>query len=87
MVVIGAGAIGLEMGSVWNRLGTEVVVLEFMDRILPGMDKEMTTLFQRMLEKQGMKFFMGTKAQGAKGVGDKVEVTRVTGRPDGRGGM
>ena len=79
MVVIGAGAIGLEMGSVWNRLGTEVVVLEFMDRILPGMDQEMTTQFQRMLEKQGLKFFLSTKAEAAKVVGDKVQVTRVTG--------
>jgi dihydrolipoamide dehydrogenase len=79
MIVVGAGAIGLELGSVWNRLGTEVVVLEFMDRILPGMDREMTTLFQRTLEKQGLKFFLNTKAEGAKIVGDKVQVTRVTG--------
>lgn len=79
MIVIGAGAIGLEMGSVWNRLGTEVVVLEFMDRILPGMDKEMTTQFQRTLEKQGFKFHLNTKADNAKVVGDKVQVTRVTG--------
>jgi dihydrolipoamide dehydrogenase len=79
MIVVGAGAIGLELGSVWNRLGTEVVVLEFMDRILPGMDREMTTLFQRTLEKQGLKFFLSTKAEGAKIVGDKVQVTRVTG--------
>jgi dihydrolipoamide dehydrogenase len=54
-------------------------VLEFMDRILPGMDREMTTLFQRTLEKQGLKFFLNTKAEGAKIVGDKVQVTRVTG--------
>jgi dihydrolipoamide dehydrogenase len=79
MIVVGAGAIGLEMGSVWNRLGTEVIVLEFMDRILPGMDKEMTAQFQRMLEKQGLKFHLGTKADAAKIVGDKVQVTRVTG--------
>ncbi len=79
MIVIGAGAIGLEMGSVWNRLGTEVIVLEFLDRILPGMDREMTTQFQRMLEKQGIKFYLSTKAEAAKVVGDKVQVTRVTG--------
>lgn len=78
MVVVGAGAIGLELGSVWNRLGSEVVVLEFMDRILPGMDREMTTQFQRMLEKQGLKFHLGTKADAAKIVGDKVQVTRVS---------
>jgi dihydrolipoamide dehydrogenase len=79
MLVIGAGAIGLELGSVWNRLGSEVVVLEFMDRILPGMDREMTTLFQRMLEKQGLKFHLNTKAESAKVSGDKVQVTRVSG--------
>ena len=83
MVVVGAGAIGLELGSVWNRLGTEVIVLEFMDRILPGMDREMTTQFQRILEKQGLKFFLNTKADGAKIVGDKVQVTRVTGDEKG----
>jgi dihydrolipoamide dehydrogenase len=76
MLVIGAGAIGLEMGSVWNRLGTEVVVLEFMDRILPGMDKEMTTAFQRILEKQGLKFYLSTLAESAKVVGEKVQVVR-----------
>jgi dihydrolipoamide dehydrogenase len=79
MVVIGAGAIGLEMGSVWNRLGSEVIVLEFMDRILPGMDKEMTTAFQRILEKQGLKFHLSTQAESAKIVGDKVQVVRKQG--------
>lgn len=79
MVVIGAGAIGLEMGSVWNRLGSEVVVLEFMDRILPGMDREMTTAFQRILEKQGLKFHLHTMAESAKVVGNKVQVVRKTG--------
>ena len=78
MVVVGAGAIGLEMGSVWNRLGTEVIVLEFMERILPGMDKEMTSQLQRMLEKQGMKFHLSTKAESVKIVGEKVQVTRKT---------
>ncbi len=83
LLVIGAGAIGLELGSVWNRLGSEVVVLEFMDRILPGMDREMTTAFQRMLEKQGLTFHLNTKADAAKAVGDKVRVTRVTGDQKG----
>ena len=54
MLVIGAGVIGLELGSVWRRLGTEVVVVEFLDRILPGMDGEIAKSFQRILEKQGM---------------------------------
>jgi len=62
LLVIGAGAIGLELGSVWNRLGSEVVVIEFMDRILPLMDKEMTTALQRSLEKQGLKFRLKTGA-------------------------
>jgi dihydrolipoamide dehydrogenase len=79
MLVIGAGAIGLEMGSVWNRLGSEVVVLEFMDRILPGMDREMTTALQRILTKQGMTFHLGTMAESAKVVGERVQVVRKTG--------
>src|ERR1044071_2045306 len=61
MLVIGAGVIGLELGSVWRRLGTEVVVVEFLDRILPGMDGEVAKSFQRILEKQGMTFKLGTK--------------------------
>jgi len=79
MLVIGAGAIGLEMGSVWSRLGSEVVVIEFMDRILPGMDQEMTNSFLRILEKQGLKFHLGTQAESAKIVGDKVQVVRKQG--------
>src|ERR1043166_7211897 len=61
MLVIGAGVIGLELGSVWRRLGTEVVVVEFLDRILPGMDGEVAKSFQRILEKQGMTFKLGAK--------------------------
>jgi dihydrolipoamide dehydrogenase len=60
MLVIGAGAIGLELGSVWLRLGAEVEVLEFMDRIVPGMDKKSGVLLQRALEKHGMKFHFKT---------------------------
>ena len=56
MVVIGAGAIGLEMGSVWSRLGAEVLVVEFMEHILPGMDTEMAGQMQRLLKRQGMNF-------------------------------
>jgi dihydrolipoamide dehydrogenase len=66
LVVIGGGAIGLELGSVWKRLGSEVVVIEFMDRILPLMDREMTTQLQRLLEKQGITFRLKTAAEGAK---------------------
>jgi len=66
MVVIGAGVIGLEMGSVWSRLGAEVTVVEFLDRILPGMDGEIAKQTQRVLGKQGLKFKLGTKVTGAK---------------------
>ena len=53
LVVIGAGVIGLELGSVWRRLGSEVIVVEYLDRILPGMDGEVAKQFQRILTKQG----------------------------------
>jgi dihydrolipoamide dehydrogenase len=77
LVVVGAGAIGLELGSVWHRLGAEVTVIEFLDRIVPGMDGEIATAFQRILQKQGFKFRLGTKVSsasaGAEGVSLKVE--------------
>ena len=61
LVVVGAGIIGLELGSVWRRLGSEVTFVEFLDRILPGMDGEIAKSFQRILEKQGLKFHLGHK--------------------------
>jgi dihydrolipoamide dehydrogenase len=61
LIVVGAGVIGLELGSVWRRLGADVTVVEFLDRILPGMDGEVAKQFQRMLEKQGFKFHLGHK--------------------------
>ena len=61
LLIIGAGVIGLELGSVWHRLGAEVTVVEFLDRILPGMDGEIARQFQRILEKQGFKFKLGAK--------------------------
>jgi dihydrolipoamide dehydrogenase len=61
MIVVGAGVIGLELGSVWRRLGAEVTVVEFLDRILTGMDSEVARQFQRMLEKQGFAFHLGHK--------------------------
>ena len=61
LLIVGAGVIGLELGSVWHRLGTEVTVVEFLDRILPGMDGEIARQFQRILEKQGFKFRLGAK--------------------------
>ncbi len=75
MVVIGAGVIGLEMGSVWRRLGAEVTVVEFLDFILPPMDGEVRKQMQRILEKQGMKFKLGHKVTGAKPGKDGVAVT------------
>jgi dihydrolipoamide dehydrogenase len=65
-VVIGGGYIGLEMGSVWRRLGAKVTVIEFLDRITPGMDGEVSKHFQRILKKQGIDFKLGTKVTGAK---------------------
>jgi dihydrolipoamide dehydrogenase len=61
MVVIGGGVIGLEMGSVWRRLGTEVTVVEFLDSITPGIDKETANNFLKILKKQGVKFMLSTK--------------------------
>lgn len=74
MVIIGAGYIGLELGSVWLRLGAEVEVIEYLDRVTPTMDAEMSKLLQKSLEKQGMKFRLGTKVVGAKTAGNKVEL-------------
>ncbi|MBD9516624.1 dihydrolipoyl dehydrogenase [Pseudomonas sp. PDM22] len=66
LVVIGAGVIGLELGSVWRRLGAEVTVIEYLDRICPGMDLETARTFQRALTKQGMSFKLGSKVTQAK---------------------
>ena len=66
LVVIGAGYIGLEMGSVWRRLGSKVTVLEYLDRILPGMDAEIAQEAQKILEKQGFEFQLGTRVTGAR---------------------
>ncbi len=75
MVVIGAGIIGLELGSVWRRLGAEVTVVEYLDRITPGMDAETAKTFQRILTKQGVKFKLGTKVTGAKASKTGVALT------------
>ena len=61
LLIVGAGVIGLELGSVWRRLGSEVLVVEFLDRILPGMDNEVCRQFQRLLERQGIKFRLSSK--------------------------
>jgi dihydrolipoamide dehydrogenase len=75
MVVIGAGIIGLELGSVWRRLGAEVTVVEYLDRITPGMDAETAKTFQRILTKQGVKFKLGTKVTAAKASKTGVALT------------
>ncbi|MBN9000613.1 MAG: FAD-dependent oxidoreductase, partial [Rhizobiales bacterium] len=64
LLIVGAGVIGLELGSVWRRLGAQVTVVEFLDRILPGMDGEVAKQFQRLLEKQGFAFKLGAKVTG-----------------------
>ncbi|MBX9910463.1 MAG: dihydrolipoyl dehydrogenase [Beijerinckiaceae bacterium] len=61
LLVVGAGVIGLEIGSVWSRLGAKVTVVEYLDRILPGMDDEIAKQFQRILQKQGFEFHLGSK--------------------------
>jgi dihydrolipoamide dehydrogenase len=75
LIVVGAGVIGLELGSVWRRLGARVTVVEFLDAVGAGMDAEVATAFQRGLTKQGMTFRMGTKVTGAKVEADGVELT------------
>lgn len=73
LLVVGAGVIGLELGSVWRRLGAEVTVVEFLDRILPGMDGEICKQFQRILEKQGVTFKLGAKVTGVDTSGKKLK--------------
>ena len=75
MVVIGGGVIGLELGSVWQRLGAEVTVVEFLDRILPTMDGELSKQMQKILGKQGIKFELGAKVTSAKNEGNGVALT------------
>lgn len=74
MVVIGAGAIGLEMGSVWSRLGTQVEIIEFMNAVLPGADAEISQQVQRTLKRQGMSFRLSTRATGADLDGDGIKL-------------
>lgn len=82
MAVIGAGVIGLEMGSVYARLGTQVTVVEYLDQITPGMDGEVSKAFQRLLQKQGLSFVLGTAVQGVErteGGATVVHKSRKTG--------
>ncbi|KAK9812938.1 hypothetical protein WJX72_006048 [[Myrmecia] bisecta] len=75
LIVIGGGYIGLEMGSVWSRLGSQVTVVEFLDTIVPTMDGEIRKAFQRSLTKQGFKFKLNTKVTSAAVEGDTVKLT------------
>jgi len=75
LVVIGGGYIGLELGSVWKRLGAEVTVIEYLDRLVPGMDAEVAKTFERVLGKQGIKFRLSTKVIGAVRANDRVTLT------------
>ena len=74
LAVIGGGYIGLEMGSVWSRLGSEVTVIEYLDFITPGMDREISNEFKKILIKQGIKFKMGSKVNSVKNNGTKVVI-------------
>jgi len=74
MVIIGGGVIGLEMGQVYNRLGTEVTVVEFADKICGFLDNEVSTTFKKILEKQGIKFMLGTKVTGGDPSGATIKV-------------
>ena len=75
LAVIGGGVIGLEMGSVWQRLGAKVTVIEFMDRLMPGMDLEVSQEMKKILAKQGMEFKLSTKVTGAKIAKGKVTLS------------
>ncbi|MEM8541850.1 MAG: dihydrolipoyl dehydrogenase, partial [Pseudomonadota bacterium] len=75
LVVVGGGVIGLELGSVWQRLGAKVTVVEYLDTILAGMDKDVSKQFKKMLEKQGMSFNLGAKVTGVKKAAGGAEVT------------
>ncbi|MBE1285796.1 MAG: dihydrolipoyl dehydrogenase [Rhodobacteraceae bacterium] len=74
MVVVGAGVIGLELGSVYARLGSDVTVVEYMDAVCPGMDKDVQRTFKRILEKQELKFIMGAAVQGVETTKTKAKV-------------
>ena len=75
LLVVGGGYIGLELGSVWRRLGSEVLVVEFLDRITPGLDGEIGKQFQRILQKQGIKFQLSTKVVGVERTGSTLRVS------------
>ena len=83
LLIVGAGIIGLELGSVWARLGAEVTVVEFLDRITPGVDEEVAKQFQRTLQKQGFKFLLGKKVTEVKPLKASVKVTIESAQSEG----
>ena len=74
LIVIGAGIIGLELGSVWSRLGADVTVVEYLDRVMPGADDEIAKEAQRVFKKQGLEFRLGQKVTGVERMDDKVKL-------------
>ena len=74
LAIIGGGYIGLEMGSVWSRLGSKVTVFEYLEYITPGMDREISNEFKKILTKQGINFKMGSKVSSVKNIGDIVSI-------------
>src|SRR3989475_4009946 len=82
LIVIGAGAVGLELGSVWNRLGSEVTMLEFLPRIAIGFDLELSNLLQRLLTAQGITFHLETKVSAVKIEKDRVMATATRGQEE-----
>jgi dihydrolipoamide dehydrogenase len=74
MIIIGGGYIGLELGSVWSRLGSDVTVVEYLDRIAPGLDGELSVQFEKILKKQGINFILGSKVTGTEVTSDGVQV-------------
>jgi dihydrolipoamide dehydrogenase len=83
LLVVGAGVIGLEIGSVWRRLGSEVTVVEFLDRTLPGFDGEVAKQSHRIFQKQGFKFHLGSKVTGVEKKGGALSVSVAPAKGDG----
>jgi len=86
LLVVGAGVIGLELGSVWRRLGSQVTVVEFLDRVLPGMDGEICRQTHRIFEKQGMSFKLGAKVTGVDASGKKLKAKIEPAKSDSKSG-
>lgn len=82
LVIIGAGVIGLELGSVWGRMGAQVTVVEYLDHITPGQDAEVSKTFQRILKKQGMEFILGAAVSGVEKLKSKLKVAYTLRKDD-----